>query len=165
VLKTRPMRAHLLLVFALVLAVAGCGPSDSGPAGQPASPVANPAAAGVAAQAGSGLRLVKMDLGRSVNPDNTMRDATYLFIPADTVWVSVEVEGAGPRTTLQARWQTDAGAVLDQSSQEVTPGDHTAVAFHLARPDGWQLGKYKVDVLANGVAMGSKDFEVRQPPL
>jgi hypothetical protein len=33
--------------------------------------------------------------------------------------------------------------------------------FHISKPDGLPAGKYKVEVLLNGNAAGSKDFTVK----
>jgi len=169
-----PMRDHVLLVLTLALSViaAGCGPSGDGSSqpqqAQAPAPRATDAGAAKATPPGAAgnLQVVLSDLGRSVNPDNTMHDATILFIPTDDVWASVIVQGNAPRATLQARWLTDGGGVLEQSSQEITPTGRTVVAFHVAaRPGGWPLGRYKLELLLDGVAVGTKDFDIRQPPL
>ena len=40
------------------------------------------------------------------------------------------------------------------------------VGFHATQPSGgWKLGHYRVEILLDGVAVGSKDFEVKEPPL
>src|SRR5438445_250339 len=109
--------------------------------------------------------IASIEIGRSVNPDSTMHDATMLFIPTNDVWASVIVEGNAPRATLQARWLTDGGGVLEQSSQEITPTGRTVVAFHAAaRPGGWPLGRYKLELLLDGAVGGTPPFEIRRPP-
>src|SRR2546426_6739989 len=106
------------------------------------------------------------DWSSDVCSSNLMHDATMLFIPTDDVWASVIVEGNAPRATLQARWLTDGGGVLEQSSQEITPTGRTVVAFHAAaRPGGWPLGRYKLELLLDGVVGGTQPFEIRRPPL
>jgi len=109
--------------------------------------------------------LAPVEIGRSIRPDQTMQDATFLFIPTNEVWISVVVEGTAPKATLQARWLTARGEVLEQSSQDITPNGHTVTAFHIARPNGWALGHYRVEVLLNGTLAGTRDFEVKEPPL
>ena len=106
-----------------------------------------------------------MDLGRSLNPDNTMHDGTVLFLATNEVWASVIVEGTAPKATLQARWVTEGGDVVATSTQEITPKGRTVVGFHAAPPGGWKLGRYRVEILLNDVAAGSKDFKVKEPPL
>jgi hypothetical protein len=95
-----------------------------------------------------------------------MRDATYLFVPSDEVWVSVIAESSAARATLQARWLTEGGDVLGHSSQEITRAGRTVASFQLgARPGGWPLGRYTFELSFDGVAIGTTPFEVRQPPL
>jgi hypothetical protein len=164
------MRGHLLFVLtlasALAVSAAGCGPSEQ--PGQPPAPPAPPAPGAGATPSGAtsgNLHVTSIVTGRSVHPDNTPADATELFLASDDVWATVVVEGTAPHATLQARWLTDSGGVLEQSSQEITPTGHTVVAFHIAaRPGGWPLGRYKVEVLLDGVVVGTQDFEIRKPP-
>jgi len=155
-----------LLTLVLAVIAASCGPSDKG---APQAPPPTAAAAATATPPGAaGIpHIASIEIGRSVNPDSTMHDATMLFIPTDDVWASVIVEGNAPRATLQARWLTDGGGVLvEQSSQEITPTGRTVVAFHAAaRPGGWPLGRYKLELLLDGVVGGTQPFEIRQPPL
>jgi hypothetical protein len=33
--------------------------------------------------------------------------------------------------------------------------------FHISKPGGWPKGKYKVEILLNGVAAETEDFEVK----
>ena len=164
------MRDHALplVVLALALGAAGGGSSDTP---QGSNPNAVPQAAiPVPAPAPSpevgGLRLgANIELGRSVNSDKTMHDATSLFVPTDKVWASVVINGTAPKATVQARWVTEGGEVFDQASQDVTPDGRVIVAFSTGRPEGWKTGKYRVEIQLNNVPVGSKDFEVRQPPL
>ena len=72
------------------------------------------------------------------------------------------VEGNAPHATLHARWLTASGRVLEESSQEITPTGHPVVAFHIAaRPGGWPLGRYELELLLDGVVVGTRDFEIR----
>jgi len=167
--QPRPKYANCMRdpLFTLVLAAiaAGCGPSDKGAPQAPPPTAAAPATATPSGAAGI-LHIASTGIGRSVNPDHTMRDATVLFIPTDDVWASVIVEGNAPRGTLQARWLTDSGDVVEESSQAITPTGRTVVAFHAAaRPGGWPLGRYKLELLLDGVVGGTQPFEIRQPPL
>jgi hypothetical protein len=162
---------HLpLVVLTLLLGAAACGSSDtpqqSNSNAAPPTAAPAPGVAPVPSPEVGGLRLgAGIEIGRSVNPDKTMYDATVLFIPTDKVWASLVILGAAPKATVQARWVTDGGEVFDQGSQEITPDGSTVVAFSTGRPDGWKVGKYRVEIQLNGVPVGSKDFEIRQPPL
>src|SRR5437016_9146580 len=106
-----PMRDHVLLVLTLALSViaAGCGPSGDGSSqpqqAQAPAPRATDAGAAKATPPGAAgnLQVVLSDLGRSVNPDNTMHDATILFIPTDDVWARSEERRVGKE--CRSRWE------------------------------------------------------------
>jgi hypothetical protein len=157
-----------LLTMSVALGVAACGSDDSSstvtqhatapPATTPAAPAAAPPVAGAPG-------VVLIDLGRSLNPDNTMHDGTVLFLATNEVWASVIVEGTAPKATLQARWVTEGGEVVATSTQEIIPKRRTLVGFHAAPSGGWKLGHYRVEILLDDVAAGSKGFEVKEPPL
>lgn len=170
-LNLRPMRDLIpaaLLCLAVILGAAACGSDDgSSTVNQHATapPAATEAAPAAAPPIVGNPRVLGMDLGRSLKPDNTMYDATVLFLATNEVWVSVTVEGTAPRATLLARWVTEGGEVVETSTQEITPKGRTTVAFHAAQAGGWKLGRYRVEILLNDVAAGSKEFEVKEPPL
>ena len=52
---------------------------------------------------------------------------------------------------------------MDESSQTVQASGKTRTEFHVSKPDGWPIGRYRVDVTLNGNPAGSKDFEVKAP--
>ena len=73
----------------------------------------------------------------------------------------VETQGSGSNAALQARWTYEDVQVVDESSRNIsaTGGDFTE--FHISKPSGWPVGKYKVEILLNGQPVESEDFEVK----
>ena len=139
------MRMHQCarVPVSLLLAVAPFGCSVSKPAVQ------------------AGVKVTQIDVGRSVTADKTIAEKTDSFRPADTFYVSVKTDGSGPSATLTARWTYEDGQVVDESRQNITPTGSAAVTeFHLAKPDGWPAGGYKVEVLLNGISAGTREFKV-----
>ena len=109
----------------------------------------------------AGLKVTHVDVGRSVAADKTIAEKTDSFGPADTFYVSVKTDGSGPSATLTARWTYQDGQVVNESTQNIAPtGGATATEFHLAKPDGWPAGGYKVEVLLNGASAGTREFKV-----
>jgi hypothetical protein len=107
------------------------------------------------------VKVTDIDVGRSAGADKTIGDKTDSFRPADTFYVSVRTEGSATSATLTARWTYQDGKVIDESKQTIAPSGSAAVTeFHLAKPDGWPTGGYKVEVLLNGASAGTKDFRV-----
>jgi hypothetical protein len=109
----------------------------------------------------TGVKVTAIDVGRSVTADKTIAEKADTFRPADTFYLSVKTDGSGPSATLTARWTYEDGQVVDESTQSIAPtGGATATEFHLAKPDGWPAGEYKVEVLLNGASAGTREFKV-----
>lgn len=105
------------------------------------------------------LRVDAIQLGRSLNPDQTVAGHTTVFKRFDTVYLSLlsSDPGAG---TIQARW-TYAGRVVDEPEKEVSyRGAGGATEFHLQSADGFPPGDYNVEVFVDGVSVGSRAFKV-----
>jgi hypothetical protein len=106
------------------------------------------------------LRVVDVELGRAIGPDNRVIDSTDEFQINDTIYASIVLVGSANGATLKARWTEASGEVLDETVRTVTPVGETITEFHLVRPAGWQRGKYRVEILLDGTTVGRQDFEV-----
>jgi hypothetical protein len=83
------------------------------------------------------------------------------FAPTDTIYVTVVTTGSAPSATLTAKWTYQDGQVVNESTQTIAPTGPAATEFHIAKPDGWPAGSYKVEVSLNGRSTGTKEFEVK----
>jgi hypothetical protein len=109
------------------------------------------------------LAVSAIDLGRSLNPDKTIGDNTTTFKPTDTIYVSVATQGTSSGANLSARFTYGAeGQVVKEENRQIAPGGAATTEFHIAKPDGWPEGEYKVEVSLNGTPSGTKSFEVRK---
>jgi hypothetical protein len=45
--------------------------------------------------------------------------------------------------------------------RETLGSERAATEFHVAKPDGWPAGRYRVEIALNGEPAGARDFEVR----
>ena len=156
-MSTRKGLLTLALALALVPAVAGCKKEAPQNAAPPAAePGATPAAAPVSVTA--------VDLGSSIGADKKVNDNAPAdeFKPKDTIYASVATEGTATNATLTARWTYQDGQVVDTTSQAIAPTGPAVTEFHIAKPDGWPLGKYKVEILLNGQTAQTKDFTVKK---
>ena len=106
------------------------------------------------------LRVVEIDLGRAIGPDNRVIDPTDEFRITDTIYASVVMLGRANAATLKARWSGESGEVIDETVRTVTPVGETIAEFHLVQPAGWQKGKYRVEILLDDAAVGQEEFEV-----
>jgi hypothetical protein len=123
-----------MLTVALCALLVGCGPT--GP-----------------------LRVQTIQLGRSLNPDNSVAEHTTTFRRNDTVYVAVLTDAAG-KGTIGVRW-TYGGQVIDQPQKEVSYRDTAATSFNLVNSGGFPPGNYAVEVFVDGVSAGTRNFNVQ----
>lgn len=126
-----------LTVMILVAGLAGCG------SGQP-------------------LRVTTIQLGRSLNPDNTVASFTTVFTPTETVYLSAVTTGVGSGT-LGVRWMY-AGQVIGEPTKQVSSRTDAVTEFHLQSPRGFPPGDYTAEVLLNGQSSGTRTFRVEKQP-
>ena len=110
---------------------------------------------------GQTLRVAAIQLGRSLNPDNTVASFTTRFEPGDTVYVSVATTGVGSGT-IGVRWKY-VDRVIDEPKKEVSFRVPAATEFHLQSPAGFPPGDYTVEIFLNGQSAGTRPFRVETP--
>jgi hypothetical protein len=117
---------------------------------------------GGAAGCGSGepLSVTTIQLGRSLNPDNTVGTHTTRFKPDDTIYVAVLTDGSGA-AKIGARWMY-AGRVVSETTKDVSYKGAAATEFHIQNSGGFPAGEYKVEVLVNGQSIGTREFRVEK---
>lgn len=121
-----------LAAIAVVL-LAGCGPSEP-------------------------LKVSTLQLGRSLNPDNSVGTHTTRFKPDDTVYVAILSDEPG-YGSVTVRWHLH-GQKISEATREVSYTRAAATEFHLQNSGGFPTGSYRVDVLINGAPAGSREFRV-----
>jgi hypothetical protein len=105
------------------------------------------------------LKVETIQLGRSLNPDNSVAEHATSFRPSDTVYVSVLTPTPG-RGTIRVRW-TYGGQVIDEPEREVSYRDSAATSFHLVNSGGFPIGNYGVEVFLDGQSVGTRNFNVQ----
>jgi hypothetical protein len=143
------MGHHSRILTALLLATA-LGAACSRPAASPPPPAATETA----------VRVTDVDLGRALGLDRRVTDKTDSFTPAETIYVSVRTEGSASTATLKARWTYEGGQLVQESSRTIAPTGTAVTEFHVAKPDGWPKGSYKVEVFLNGNSVETESFKV-----
>ena len=142
-----------MLVGAGLLTVAGCRPREEVPAVEQTGDTTVATTASV--------RLVSIDLGKSVNADNKVPDETDDFRVGDPIYASLTTSGTVPNAALTTRWLSSDGQVLDEITQNVGLIETMTTAFHNEKAKGWPAGNYKVEVLVNGDKIGEENFEIK----
>jgi hypothetical protein len=139
------------LLAALVLA---CGRSET------PAPEARPPEVSAPAPAGQPGAVTRIELGTAVGADGRVTAPAASFSPGDTIYVSVLTEGQPVGATLSARWTYEDGQLVSED-RETLGSERAATEFHVAKPDGWPAGRYRVEIALNGEPAGARDFEVR----
>jgi hypothetical protein len=152
----RPNHRTLGLVLCAVFALVACGGREERAAAPPEG--ATPPVA--AAPAAAPFRVGAIQVGAAVDAAKRVTAPQASFAPGDTIYASVETQGASPGATLTVRWLYQDGQLVNESSQTLRAGANVS-EFHIAKPSGWPAGSYRVEVLAGGSPAGSRTFEVR----
>ncbi|HEX3552552.1 MAG TPA: hypothetical protein VIA62_04930 [Thermoanaerobaculia bacterium] len=161
------MRFHRTTTLILLgsIALFGCKKKEEAPPPEATvtpAPVETPAPA--ATPAPVPFKVTSIDLGKAIGPDKKVTDPATTFGPKDTIYVVVSSEGTGPDVKLTAKWTFgDKGQPVGTEDKTVTPnGSAGATEFHASKKTGWPVGKYKVEILADGTSAGAKEFEVKK---
>ncbi len=142
---------------ALLLAFAAAGVASCKKAETPAPPVA----AAPPVSAPLPVQVVQISLGKSLNADKSIAEPASSFAPTDKLIASVATQGSAPSATLTARWTYQDGQTVNESSKSIAPTGPANTEFTLEKPDGWPAGKYRVEVLLNGVSAGKRELVVQ----
>jgi hypothetical protein len=150
------MRVHTAMLLALLALLACHREEKSEP------PAASPPAASPPVSAAPDLpaRVSWIELGSAADPNGRVTMPSSQFTPKDTIYVSVLTDGQPSGSTLSARWTYEDGQVVSENRAPLG-ADRQATEFHIAKPDGWPAGRYKVEIALNGQPAGSREFEVR----
>jgi flagellar hook assembly protein FlgD len=109
-------------------------------------------------------QVTDIQVGKSIGADKRVADQTTTFGPRDTMYVAVITDGAANAAKLTTKWTFNDKQVVKEASQTISPAGGTSVTeFHMDKKSAWPLGKYKVEVMLNGVSAGTKDIEVKAP--
>lgn len=166
---------QLILAMAGALALAACGhetpppppppkPAPTAPAPAPTPVPAPTAPAATPAAAPTGTTFASLELGNSVNASgNALNGApSAIFAPKDTIYALVTTNsGSATPSTIAARWTFGGNTLVNESSHQVAAAGSSVTEFHVAKPDGWPVGKYSVAISIDGKQVATKDFEVK----
>jgi hypothetical protein len=150
-------RSLAALVFGVVFALVACGREESTAPPAAAPPAAAPPPVSAPAPFGIGA----IQLGNQIGADKRVLAAAESFAPGDTIYASITTEGEAQGVLVTARWSYEDGQTVAESQETIATAGPTVVEFHIAKPDGFPPGRYRVDVAADGRPAGTREFEVR----
>ena len=132
-------------------------PASTEPTPTPA-PVETPAPAAT-------VSVTSVDLGNAVGADMKVAAPATTFAPKDTIHASVATSSSDPATPatgkLAAKWTFQDGQVVNEESKDFNFTGPGVTNFEISKPDGFPVGKYKVEISLDGNVVQSKDFEVK----
>jgi hypothetical protein len=155
-------RSRLLVLgvacVAVPIALSACKRAETPPSPPPAIA---PAPAPAPPPAPAPFRVSSVDVGNAIGADKRVTVPSATLAPGDTIYASVSSTGTAPSVTLVARWTYGDGQLVNEQSQQIAPTGPSSSEFHISKPDGWPAGSYKVEILADGTSVASKNFEVK----
>lgn len=104
------------------------------------------------------LTVGAIQLGRSLNADNSVASQASTFKPSETVYVAALNQARG-EGTISVKWYFGT-QLLSERSKQVTFKGAAATEFHLQSTAGFPEGDYSVEVLLNGQSAGRRNFNV-----
>ena len=154
---------HLLVALAFAVALGACGKKAEPPPAPAPTPAPAPAPTPAPTPAPAGVTLSSVSLGKSVGADKKVTAPSEVFAKGDTIHASVDTSGTGS-ATLAAKWtysKDGKTAPVKEDSATITPTGPATTEFHIAKPDGWPLGDYQVEILLDGKSVSTKSFKVQ----
>ena len=149
-----------LVAAGLVLALSACkkeAPVEVAPA--PAPVVLQPAVAPPPAPAE--IMVSAVNLGTTVGADQKVTAASTTFGVKDVIYAAVDTKNASSNAALAAKWTFQDGQTVHEESTSIMPAGDVTTNFKLSNDKGWPVGKYKVEIMLNGVSAQSVDFEIK----
>lgn len=101
-------------------------------------------------------------LGKAVAADKSVAQPLTTFGRKDTIYASVATVGTSSSAMMAAVWTFQTGQVVRADTQAIAPQGPAHTEFHIAKPSGWPVGKYKVTISLDGAPAGAQDFEVHR---
>ena len=156
----------LAVAVASVFALSACKKEEPMPAPKAMpTPSTAPAPAATpletAPPAAQPVTVTAINLGNAIGADKNVTAASTTFAPNDTIYAAVATSGAASNATLVARWTFGGDQLVDETSESIAPTGNEVTSFHIAKPDGFPAGNYKIEVSLDGNPVASKDFEVK----
>ena len=154
-------RLSLVLATALVgsIALVGCKKKEEAAVVPPAADTTAPATPPIEPAPAATTTVNSVDLGKEIGADNKIAAPTSTFATSDAIYASVTTDGPNPGR-LDANWTFQDGQVVHSESKEVSAGPQVT-QFQITKPDGWPVGKYKLEVSLDGAVVQTREFEVR----
>lgn len=104
-------------------------------------------------------------IGNTVGADGKVTTAMTMFGTKDTITASITTSTSDPAATvagtLNAKLSYQDGQIVSDEPKSFNFAGPGTTNFTFSKPDGWPVGKYKLDVSLNGAQAQSTEFDVK----
>lgn len=155
----------LLVALLGAVAIVGCKKKEeAAPVATTPPPATTPAPAMPAPAAT--VQVTSVDLGNAVGADMKVATPATTFAKNDTIYASICTTTSDPAASVPAKlgvkWtHVDSNQTVSEESRDINATGMGNTEFHIAKPDGWPTGKYKVEVSLDGNVVQTREFEVK----
>jgi hypothetical protein len=104
------------------------------------------------------LTVSAIQVGKSLNSDNSVGTLATTFKPNDTIYAAVLTDGTG-RGTLSAKFSY-GGRVISEPEKRVSYKGAAATEFHIEYSGGFPAGDYDIELFLNGTSVGMRRVRV-----
>lgn len=101
-----------------------------------------------------------IQLGRSLNVDQSIANLTTTFKPNETIYVSALNSSRG-HGTITVKWFYGS-QMLDERTKQVKFQGSGATSFNISTATEFPEGDYSVEVIVDGTSIGKRSFDVRR---
>lgn len=101
-----------------------------------------------------------VQLGRSLNQDQSIAAQATTFKPNETIYVSA-LNSARGFGTIKVRWYMGT-QLLSEREKQVKFQGAGATEFNISSATGFPDGNYRVEVFVDGQPVGTRNFDVRK---
>lgn len=154
------VRTAIAAALFATLALAGCKKKDEAamtpPASEPAMQTPMPTET-TPLPSTAAMSVTTVDLGNTIGADNRVATPMTSFARTDSIHASVATDGPGGNLT--AKWTM--GDKVVNSQDKTVPAGPQVTEFSISKPDGWPAGHYTLQVMMNGNAVQTRDFDVK----
>jgi hypothetical protein len=112
----------------------------------------------LAAACSGNLTVRTIQIGKSLNSDNSVAVLATSFKRNDTIYAAVLTDGTG-RATMSARFSY-GGRVISEPEKRVSYKGSAATEFHIEYSGGFPPGDYDIELFLNGMSIGMRRVRV-----
>ena len=156
-------RNTLIVALTGALALSACGKDETPPPPAAKPPTTAPVTpAPTPPPVAPVTSVTSIALGNALGADGKVAAGNGTFAPKDTIYAVVTTNSTGmANATISAKWTYQGGIPVSSGDEKIAANGTAVSTFHIAKPDGFPVGKYMVEVSVDGKVANSASFDVK----